>query len=242
MFAVKLPISHPDYRYSGSANPYWKKVQTYGASVMTDNQTEQFRGRWREQFVGVVGAAVLPLVVEIGCNAGHVIVEEAKRCPDRLFIGIDWKFKAIARAADKSQKLGLKNLILLRAHAERLRYMFGEGEITKLNLFFPDPWAKKSQLKNRFFTSDRLKEIAPLMSESGEFEARTDHPGYFEWMRAAVDASEREWTKIDETHDRHKDNPQAHLLKPPDVTLFESLFVKDGLPIHLIRLLRRPLS
>ena len=81
----------------------------------------------------------LELHVEIGCNAGHVIVEWAKQNPQRAYIGIDWKFKPIFRGVEKGLKRGLDNLIFFRAHADRLKYMFGESEIDRLSLFFLIP-------------------------------------------------------------------------------------------------------
>jgi len=38
------------------------------------------------------------------------------------------------------------------------------------------------------------------------------------------------------TRDLHAGNPDAKKLTTPEVTLFEPLFIKDGLPIHSIRL------
>ena len=228
-----FPIQHPDYRYPASKNPYWGKLQGLSNQVYSDQQTEGFRGRIGQLFPHDPQG---PLTVEIGCNAGHVIVESAHQNPGQNFIGIDWKFKPIFRGVEKGAKKGLRNLVFFRAHAERLAFMFGPGELDRLNLYFPDPWAKKAQLKNRFFTAERLKMIAPLMKSGGIFHIKTDHRGYFDWMVEAVNQSLDQWEILSMSEDLHRHHPAPHLLDFPDVTLFEKLFIQDRLPIHEIKL------
>src|SRR5947209_15833 len=106
-----LPVNHPDFRYPASKNPYWSKLHDQKSIVYSDQDTEKFAGQWRSRFLGLSHTASLPLHVEIGCNAGHVILKWAQAHPDRLFIGIDWKFKPIFRAADQATRLGLKNIL-----------------------------------------------------------------------------------------------------------------------------------
>jgi tRNA (guanine-N7-)-methyltransferase len=228
-----LAVSHPDYRYPTPKNPYWSKIQSVSDRVYSDNQTEQFRGDWKSLFPANPEGA---LIVEIGCNAGHVAVESADQNKMQNYIGIDWKFKPIFRGAEKAASRGLQNLIFLRAHAERLHFIFGPEEIDQLNLFFPDPWPKKSQMKNRFFSADRLRKIAPLMKKAGHFHIKTDHSGYFQAMSDAVHQCADLWQILDISHDLHRNHPAPHLLDFPEVTLFEKLFIRDKLPIHQLKL------
>jgi tRNA (guanine-N7-)-methyltransferase len=230
--ASRLPLTHPEYRYSPSRNPYSEKLKNGPGIVFSDNDTEAQKGNWKE-------APTEKLHVEIGCNAGHVIVEWALRNPQDRFIGIDWKFKAIHRAFEKSLNKKLKNIHFLRAHADRLPFMFGEKEIDHLYLFFPDPWAKKSQLKNRFITEEKLRLIASLMSSGGTFQIKTDHPGYFLWMEEHISRTKDLWEITFRSTDLHRDNPQATQLTFPEVTCFEKLFIKDGIPIHRLDLKRK---
>jgi len=236
----RLPIHHPDYCYPSSKNPYWTKLKEYSHQVYSDNATESQKGTWSSRFCGKAGASASSgkLHVEIGCNAGHVILEWAAKKKDHDFIGIDWKFKPIFRAADKARGRGIDNLIFLRAHAERLQFMFGPNEIDHLYLFFPDPWPKKSQWKNRFVNESRLREIAPVMNPGGIFHIKTDHPAYFEWMLEAVSHVSDLWEITEMTRDLHQGHPNPQQLKIPDVTLFESLFIKDGIKIQSIKLKR----
>lgn len=239
----RLPVHHPDFRYGGTRNPYAAKLREFDGRVFSDHDTETHRGRWREAFPdarsGRLAPAVRELHVELGCNAGHVTLEWAARSPEAAYVGLDWKFKPIFRGAEKAAKRGLGNLLFFRAHSERLPFMFGPGEIDRLYLFFPDPWPRKKQWKNRFLTARSLAAIAPAVKQGGIFEIRTDHPGYFEWMEAAVAESLEHWEVVERTQDRHASHPDPTSLTIPDVTLFERLFIRDGIRINLLKLRRK---
>lgn len=240
----KLPVDHPDYLYPPSRNPYYQKIaelqsQAGHTLALWDADTEKHAGHWRELFGDhAQHAATRKLHVEVGCNAGHVVLENAKRNPTDAFIGIDWKIKMIHWAAEKTQKRGLRNMIFARAHANRLGHLFGPEEIDTLSIFFPDPWPTKSQWKNRWITDRRLRAIAPLMKRGGEIWIKTDHDAYFEWICEAAAACGELFTVKSKTLDLHAGHSDPTVLQIPEVTLFERLFIKDGIPIKELRLVR----
>ncbi len=234
----KLGIEHPDYLYPASKNPYAKRFADFETFALTDNATERLRGRWLQAgFPGRVQTG--PLHVEVGCNAGHVLVEWAKRDPAAAYVGVDWKMKAIARGAEKLKKHELPNARLVRAHAARLPYIFGEGEIDFLYLYFPDPWPKKGDWKHRFVTQATLRRVHPLLKKGGVMHIKTDHDAYFEWMLEHITATSDLWEVRELTRDLHAGHPDPTLLKIPDVTLFEGLFVKDGIKVKSVKLVAR---
>lgn len=239
----RLPIDHPDYQYPPSRNPYWKKLLEFQGRVFSDNETESSSGNWRTKYVDQAPHS-RKLHVEIGCNAGHVVLEWAAQNPNIAYIGMDWKFKPIFRAMEKAIKRNLQNILFFRAHAERLRYMFGPGEIDQLCLFFPDPWPRKSQWKNRFLNAERLKDAAYVVRSGGIFHIKTDHRGYFDWMEEALKTLQEDpntaglWEIVERTTDLHAGHPDPRKLQIPEVTLFERLFIKDGIPINCL-ILRR---
>ncbi len=234
----RLPLSHPDYRYGKAKNPYSAKLGEFPGIAYSDHETETHAGKWRERF-DVPGAKTKRLHVEIGCNTGHVTRAWAEKNPKDLYVGIDWKFKIIYRGAEKVSEKGLKNLLFFRGNVERIRFMFGEGEIDALYLYFPDPWPKKAQWKNRFLKESTLREAARVVKKDGLFHVKTDHDGYFEWMRAAIAKTTDVWEIERETLDLHEGNEKAKELTIPDVTLFEKLFIKDGIKIKSVWLKRK---
>jgi tRNA (guanine-N7-)-methyltransferase len=236
----KLPVTHPEYRYPVSRNPYWKKLRELpGPVAYSDNDAEAHRGEWRGLFLDGKPARGRKLHVEIGCNGGHVSLEWAARDPDGAYVGLDWKMKQIHRGAEKVLQRKLGNLIFLRAHAERLPFIFSEEEIDALYLYFPDPWPKKSQQKNRFINPRNLEMLARVVRSGGTFHIKTDHPGYFEWMEQSLAEAAAFWDVEHRSTDLHKGHPDPKSLRIPEVTLFERIFVEKGLPIHSLKLRRR---
>ncbi len=50
MTSPRLPLTHPDYRYGPARNPYSAKLAEFPGLAYSDNHTEEYAGRWREQF------------------------------------------------------------------------------------------------------------------------------------------------------------------------------------------------
>lgn len=232
----RLPVGHPDYRYPASRNPYWSKLAEMKGRVYSDHETEEFVGQWRDRFLDRDSLLHRELQVEIGCNGGHVLLEWASRNPATAYIGIDWKFKPIFRGAEKALQRGLKNALFFRAHAERLRYLFAPGEVDRLCVFFPDPWPRKKQWKNRFVTASMLQDAARILKPGGTLWIKTDHPGYYEWMVEALEQTKDLWNILENTRDLHRNHPDPKSLRIPDITLFEGIFIREGISIHSIRL------
>ncbi len=227
---LRLPVSHPEYRYSISRNPYAERLRSLEGFAFGDHDCEALRGRWHS----MLGSR--ELCVEIGCNGGHVLLEWARRNPNQAYIGIDWKFKQIFLAAEKAKKRGLKNTVFLRSRAERISYIFAPQEIHQLKLYFPDPWERPSQRKHRFVTRERLLEIAPLVVSGGTFEIKTDHADYFSWISKAVAQVSSEWRVLERSSDLHQGCLKPNELEIPEVTLFEKIFIRKGLPIFRLLL------
>jgi tRNA (guanine-N7-)-methyltransferase len=235
----RLPIFHPEYRYPRSLNIYADKNDALKGRIYSDNDTESHRGQWRKAFPERLHSPSTELHLEIGCNAGHVTVEWAKQNPARAYIGLDWKFKAIHRGAEKALKRGIDNLIFFRAHAIRLKYMFAENELDQIAIYFPDPWPKKAHWKNRYINESQLKDLHHVLKPGGVLHIKTDHRGYFDWMEEAIAKTSSLWEVRDRTTDLHAGNPAPEKLEIPNVTLFEKLFIKDGIQINSVRLIAK---
>lgn len=224
--------------YLPSKNIYYAKLMALDSGAFADKRTEEHKGKWRDQFF--LKSPTRPeLHVELGCNGGHVILEWAQDHTDKLYIGIDWKFKQIFKAYEKAHKRGLKNILFFRAFAERMEHMFAEGEIDFLYLYFPDPWPKKAQLKNRTVTADWLRQCSKVVRSGGVFHIKTDHAGYADWMRAAIAEVREIWDISEDVSNLYQSHPNPESLRIPQVTLFERLFIKDKIPIHSIKLVRK---
>lgn len=86
-----------------------------------------------------------PRVVEIGFGMGNSLIEQAETHPDTDFIGIEVHSPGVGKLLDEVDKRGLTNLRIYKEDALAvLEKCLPEGSLTTVQLFFPDPWPKKS--------------------------------------------------------------------------------------------------
>ncbi|MEW6057911.1 MAG: methyltransferase domain-containing protein [Bdellovibrionota bacterium] len=165
-------------------NPYAARLQNFASFAFNNEDGFQFRGGWEEFFLTRMGARPSRVVLEIGCSIGTLLCQAAKENPDVGFVGVDWKFKSIYKAARRADSEKLKNIALLRNRAELIEQAFGLAEVDEVWIFFPDPWAKKSQLKHRLIRPEFLESLFKIMKPGAKVFFKTDHPGYFQWIFA----------------------------------------------------------
>lgn len=161
-------------------NPYAQKITEFPNIVYDE---ERFSVFFNEPVAALAGAKK---ILEIGCSNAFFLTDIAALHPLDHFFGIDWKYKAIFNGARKIHREKIDNVVLFRGHVHDLidswlatvdsRFLMDEVWI-----FFPDPWAKKSQLKHRIFQADFLVRLAAILKPGGRICFKTDHPGYFAW-------------------------------------------------------------
>jgi tRNA (guanine-N7-)-methyltransferase len=228
-----LPVTHPEYKYPPSKNIYAEKNKIFSGLIYSDHESESKKGQWLNSF----SRPLNKLHVEIGCNAGHVVLEWARLNPNDAFIGIDWKFKMIHMGAQKATKRGLDNLKFFRCNAERIDHMFAENEVDHLYIFFSDPWPKKAHGKNRYFKEGQFEGLHKVLKPGGTLEIRTDHAVYFQAIEKLV--SKEFWETVQRTNDKHQSCADPQKLEIPDVTLFEKIFIRDKIKICQLVLRKR---
>ena len=117
--------------------------------------------------------------VEIGCGNGHFLSAYAVEKPDTLLIGIDLKAKRCAKAREKAEKRGLRNVSIIRGSAETVLQEFRPGSIDAFHIYFPDPWPKSKHRKRRFFTMENLRLMHDLLRVGGKVFFGTDFFDYY---------------------------------------------------------------
>jgi len=190
-------------------NPYAGKLKEFPGLALDEPEFPQIRGNWGAHFRSLSGRVPKQLVFEIGCSNGLFLVEAAKKFPEIGFLGIDWKFKVLYRAAKRAVDQGVKNAVFLRGRAQKLAEIFAPGELDEALVLFPDPWAKTRQTKHRLLNEQYFLELHTVLSTGGRILWKTDHPGYFQWVLAyfgiqpeILDASRYEFSETDEKSKR----------------------------------------
>jgi tRNA (guanine-N7-)-methyltransferase len=125
--------------------------------------------------------AALPLEVELGLGKGRFLIEQAASHPETGFLGVERCQKYLTMAATRAARRGLGNLRLVRTTAEDMLFRcLGDGSVTAVHVYFPDPWPKQRHLKRRLLTRGNVERIAQVLAPGGLLRIKTDHAGYAE--------------------------------------------------------------
>ncbi len=124
-----------------------------------------------------------PLVLEIGFGMGKSLVEMAKNSPDKNFIGIEVHRPGVGACIALAQEQDVDNLKVYEHDAiEILADCIPDSSLTKVQLFFPDPWHKKKHHKRRIVQAEFVETIRQKLKIGGIFHMATDWQNYAECM------------------------------------------------------------
>lgn len=148
---------------------------------------------WFERFsMDTLFPRSAPLEVELGSGDGSFLLDWAEAHPERNFLGVERLLGRIRKIDRKAQRRRLTNVLGLRIEASYcLEYLLPPGSVSRLHVYFPDPWPKRKHWKNRL-VNERFPELAAAVVEpGGEVWLRTDHGPYFEQMLKVFGACPR---------------------------------------------------
>lgn len=124
-----------------------------------------------------------PVVLEIGFGMGKSLVTMAKNEPDKDFIGIEVHRPGIGACLADAQEQGVTNLRVYEHDAvEVLADCIADGSLSRMQLFFPDPWHKKRHHKRRIVQPEFVEKLRGKLAIGGVFHMATDWENYAEHM------------------------------------------------------------
>lgn len=129
-----------------------------------------------------------PVVLDIGIGAGDALIEAAAAEPDVDVIGADVHTPGVASTLARVEELGLANVRLVHGDALRFVGRLGDGTLSGIRIFFPDPWPKAKHRQRRLVNEGRLTEFARLLSSGGTLHLATDIDDYASWTQRLGDA------------------------------------------------------
>lgn len=128
-----------------------------------------------------------PVTLEIGFGSGDNLLAMATARPEHDFIGIEVHEPGVGHCLLGIEAAGLTNIRLICHDAvEVMRDMLPAGALSRVNLFFPDPWPKKRHHKRRIVQPDFVARIAALLQADGVLHVATDWPNYAEHIDAML--------------------------------------------------------
>lgn len=163
---------------------------------MTPGQRRALDERWQDfgidyqpellDLTAAFGRAA-PVVLEIGFGNGDNLADMAARYPTQNFLGIEVHEPGVGACIMKVQEGGLRNVRVMRHDAvEVLHDMIPAHSLSRVNLFFPDPWHKKRHHKRRIVQRKFMTLLAEKLLPGGIFHVATDWPGYAEHIEAVL--------------------------------------------------------
>ncbi|MDZ7644295.1 MAG: tRNA (guanosine(46)-N7)-methyltransferase TrmB [Woeseiaceae bacterium] len=128
-----------------------------------------------------------PRILEIGFGDGETLVQQAVARPDADFLGIEVHEPGIGHCLLRAAKADVTNLRVMAMDAiDVLRERIAPGTLTRINLYFPDPWPKKRHHKRRIVNDAFLGLCGRCLATGGHLHIATDWAGYAEHIDEAL--------------------------------------------------------
>ena len=122
-------------------------------------------------------------ILEIGFGMGHSLLAEAAANPEKKFIGIEVHKPGIGALLSAAVASDIKNIRLFEGDALLILNQYIKAEsLSKIQIFFPDPWPKLRHKKRRLIQVDFARLLAKKLKKEGCLHLATDWQDYAEHM------------------------------------------------------------
>lgn len=137
-----------------------------------------------------------PVNLEIGFGNGDSLAQMARVNPDENFVGIEVHGPGVGHLLHLINEYQLSNVRVMNNDAVHiLKTRIPTASLSRLQLYFPDPWHKKRHNKRRIVQPPFVSLVASLLKPDGVFHLATDWEEYALHMVEVMQAS----TEFDNT-------------------------------------------
>jgi tRNA (guanine-N7-)-methyltransferase len=126
--------------------------------------------------------------LEIGFGGGEHLIAAAAENPHIDFIGCEPFVNGMAKLLARIEERGLTNIRLRQGDAADALDWLPDDSLSRIYLFYPDPWPKRRHRKRRFIARDNLDRLARVMHTGAELRFATDIDDYAAWTLARLRA------------------------------------------------------
>ncbi|MBR6202847.1 MAG: tRNA (guanosine(46)-N7)-methyltransferase TrmB [Bacteroidaceae bacterium] len=171
-----------------------------------------------------------PIVLELGCGRGEYTIGQARRFPDKNFIGVDIKGARMWHGAKTALEEGMKNVAFLRTNIECIDGFFAPNEVAELWLTFSDPQMKKAtkRLTSTFF----MERYRKFLVDGGLIHVKTDSNFLATYTKYMVEKNHLplEQCTFDLYAEQQIDSSLTEIR-----TYYESMWLERGIPIKYLQ-------
>ncbi len=120
-----------------------------------------------------------PTIMELGFGDGETLIQLAAAEPHCNFLGVEVYRPGVGRLLRRVRELGLLNVRVFRDDAvDVLTHRIATESLTKLLIFFPDPWPKKRHHKRRLIQPGFARLVTERLIVGGTLHVATDWEDY----------------------------------------------------------------
>ena len=174
------------------ANPKHRAVRSFvlRGGRLTSGQKRALKELWPQHGINLPPGLInlplefkntAPVTLEIGFGNGENIISMAKNDRQGNYLGIEVHEPGVGHCLLGIEEHDLSNVRVMRDDAVAvLRQHIEDAALSRINLFFPDPWHKKRHHKRRIVQPDFIRLLARKLRPGGTFHVATDWPNYAE--------------------------------------------------------------
>ncbi len=123
-----------------------------------------------------------PIILEIGFGMGVSLHKQAQSDRQTNFIGIDVYLPGFGNLIRLLRESELENVRLYYEDAvEVIQRVIKDDSLSRVQLFFPDPWPKKKHLKRRLINNSFIELLSKKLGKNGKFVLATDSETYYNY-------------------------------------------------------------
>ncbi|QFQ32703.1 tRNA (guanosine(46)-N7)-methyltransferase TrmB [Buchnera aphidicola (Aphis fabae)] len=128
-----------------------------------------------------------PIVLDIGFGSGESLVQTAIHSCDQNFLGVEVYQSGIGSCLRFAYISNLENLKIIHYNVvEVIENMIDNHTLSKIQIFFPDPWPKKRHHKRRMIQYIFLKKILKKLIFGGILHIKTDSQEYASYILKTI--------------------------------------------------------
>lgn len=132
---------------------------------------------------------VAPTILEIGFGHGDTLIPMAKQNPNQNYLGIEVHEPGVAAVMAEIIENNLTNIRVIQNDAVKiLQNNIADHTLSRVHIYFPDPWPKKKHHKRRIIQTEFLDLLKNKLMGGGVLHFATDWDDYAKHVMSLLSA------------------------------------------------------